>query len=48
VIGGLTISTFFTLFLVPALYTLLDRFAKRKSQFEDEPQSAQALGTVNA
>jgi len=48
VIGGLTISTFFTLFLVPALYTLLDRFAKRKSQLEDEPQSAQALGTANA
>ncbi len=48
VIGGLTISTLFTLFLVPALYTLLDRFAKRKSQLEDEPQSAQGLGTVNA
>ena len=28
VIGGLTVSTFFTLFLVPALYTLLDRFEK--------------------
>jgi len=28
VIGGLTVSTFFTLFLVPALYTLLDRFKK--------------------
>jgi hypothetical protein len=26
VIGGLMVSTFFTLFLVPALYTLLDRF----------------------
>ena len=48
VIGGLTISTFFTLFLVPALYTLLDRFAKRKSQLEDEPPSTQTLGTVNA
>jgi multidrug efflux pump subunit AcrB len=29
VIGGLTVSTFFTLFLVPALYTVLDRFARR-------------------
>ena len=29
VIGGLTVSTFFTLFLVPALYTLLERFARR-------------------
>lgn len=30
VIGGLTVSTFFTLFLVPALYTLLERFARRQ------------------
>jgi multidrug efflux pump subunit AcrB len=29
VIGGLTVSTVFTLFLIPSLYTLLDRFAKR-------------------
>jgi multidrug efflux pump subunit AcrB len=29
VIGGLAVSTFFTLFLVPALYTVLDRFARR-------------------
>ncbi len=28
VIGGLTVSTFFTLFLIPALYTLLARFEK--------------------
>src|SRR5258707_3009722 len=48
VIGGLTISTFFTLFLVPPLYTLLDRFAKRKSQLEDEPPSTHTLGTVKA
>ncbi|HET9554790.1 MAG TPA: efflux RND transporter permease subunit [Anaeromyxobacteraceae bacterium] len=27
VIGGLTVSTFFTLFLIPALYTLLERFS---------------------
>jgi multidrug efflux pump subunit AcrB len=37
VIGGLTVSTFFTLFLVPALYTALDRFARRTpDEFEDE------------
>jgi len=36
VIGGLAISTLFTLFLVPTLYTLLDRFAKRDSLLEDE------------
>jgi len=36
VIGGLTISTLFTLFLVPTLYTLLDRFAKRDSLLDDE------------
>jgi multidrug efflux pump subunit AcrB len=29
VIGGLAVSTFFTLFLIPALYTLLERFSKR-------------------
>ncbi|HUK65326.1 MAG TPA: efflux RND transporter permease subunit [Anaeromyxobacteraceae bacterium] len=28
VIGGLTVSTFFTLFLIPALYTLLERFSR--------------------
>jgi multidrug efflux pump subunit AcrB len=28
VIGGLTVSTFFTLFLIPALFTLLARFEK--------------------
>jgi hydrophobe/amphiphile efflux-1 (HAE1) family protein len=27
VIGGLAVSTFFTLFLIPALYTLLERFS---------------------
>jgi multidrug efflux pump subunit AcrB len=31
VIGGLVVSTFFTLFLVPALYTSMDRFAKRRA-----------------
>lgn len=28
VIGGLTVSTFFTLFLIPALFTLVERFQK--------------------
>jgi len=39
VIGGLMVSTFFTLFLIPALYTLLDRFAKRPPE-EEEPEMA--------
>ena len=30
VIGGLTVSTFFTLFLIPALYTLLERFSRAR------------------
>ncbi|HVO30376.1 MAG TPA: efflux RND transporter permease subunit [bacterium] len=29
VIGGLTVSTFFTLFLIPCLYTLLDSWARK-------------------
>ena len=36
VIGGLTVSTFFTLFLIPSLYTLLDRFARRTQPDDDE------------
>jgi len=36
VIGGLLVSTFFTLFLVPALYTSLDPFAKRRAPDEDD------------
>lgn len=35
VIGGLTVSTFFTLFLIPALYTVADRFAKRAEPEEE-------------
>lgn len=35
VIGGLTVSTFFTLFLIPALYTVLDRFAKREADSDE-------------
>jgi multidrug efflux pump subunit AcrB len=40
VIGGLMVSTFFTLFLVPALYTVLDRFAKRVSPHDEELDGA--------
>ncbi|HSQ65180.1 MAG TPA: efflux RND transporter permease subunit [Polyangiaceae bacterium] len=35
VIGGLAVSTVVTLFLIPSLYTLLDRFAKRTTPDED-------------
>jgi multidrug efflux pump subunit AcrB len=35
VIGGLTVSTFFTLFLIPALYTIADRFGKSDVPEED-------------
>jgi hydrophobe/amphiphile efflux-1 (HAE1) family protein len=38
VIGGLTVSTFFTLFLVPSLYTALERFARRKPGREDDDE----------
>ena len=36
VIDGLTVSTLFTLFLVPALYTLLGRFAASAEDVEEE------------
>jgi len=42
VIGGLMVSTFFTLFLVPALYTVADRFAKRSAPDEDDAQEETA------
>ncbi len=35
VIGGLAISTFFTLFLIPSLYTLLERFSKKQHRDDD-------------
>jgi len=39
------VSTFFTLFLVPSLYTVLDRFAKRVSPHDEDlgsgPQTAE-------
>jgi len=38
VIGGLAVSTLFTLFLVPALYTALERFSKRSH--EEVPEGA--------
>jgi multidrug efflux pump subunit AcrB len=41
VIGGLTVSTFFTLFLIPALYTLLERFSPRAAE-EAEGEAAPA------
>jgi multidrug efflux pump subunit AcrB len=45
VIGGLTVSTFFTLFLVPVLYTVFDRFADRTP---DEPDETPGEGAVHA
>jgi hydrophobe/amphiphile efflux-1 (HAE1) family protein len=35
VIGGLTVSSIVTLFLIPSLYTLLDRFARRTQPDEE-------------
>lgn len=40
VIGGLTVSTFFTLFLVPAVYTALDRFARRTAPLAEVADDA--------
>jgi multidrug efflux pump subunit AcrB len=40
VIGGLSVSTLFTLFVVPALYTVFDRFAKRAVDEDDAPAVA--------
>jgi hydrophobe/amphiphile efflux-1 (HAE1) family protein len=42
VIGGLTVSTFFTLFLVPSLYTALERFSRKKPGERDEEDEATA------
>jgi hydrophobe/amphiphile efflux-1 (HAE1) family protein len=36
VIGGLTVSTVVTLFLIPSLYTLFDRIARRTQPDDDE------------
>jgi hydrophobe/amphiphile efflux-1 (HAE1) family protein len=35
VIGGLTVSTFFTLFLIPCLYSLLERFSRKPHDDDD-------------
>jgi multidrug efflux pump subunit AcrB len=42
VIGGLVVSTFFTLFLIPSLYTLFERFAKPHKEQDVEGTSAEA------
>jgi hydrophobe/amphiphile efflux-1 (HAE1) family protein len=42
VIGGLTVSTFFTLFLIPALYTLLERFSKPPAPEVEEEGSLES------
>ena len=47
VIGGLTVSTVFTLFLVPALYTALERFSKRSHAPEDEGGAAGGRACVS-
>jgi multidrug efflux pump subunit AcrB len=41
VIGGLAVSTLFTLFLVPALYTALERFARRSPSKDEAGEGAQ-------
>lgn len=41
VIGGLTVSTIFTLFLVPTLYTSLDRFSRKVHTREDDDEAEQ-------
>ncbi len=48
VIGGLTVSTIFTLFLVPSLYTVLDRFAKRQTPDDEQPDGAPSDAPVHA
>jgi multidrug efflux pump subunit AcrB len=42
VIGGLVVSTFFTLFLIPSLYTLLERFATPHKEEDVDETSAEA------
>ena len=42
VIGGLTVSTFFTLFLVPALYSIADRWRRPQPKEDDQPEAAHA------
>lgn len=40
VIGGLVVSTFFTLFLIPSLYTVADKFGKNDMP-EEEPSATE-------
>jgi multidrug efflux pump subunit AcrB len=40
VIGGLTVSTVFTLFLIPCLYTLLERFSRRQHRDDTDGNGA--------
>jgi multidrug efflux pump subunit AcrB len=42
VIGGLTVSTFFTLFLIPSLYTAIDRWKKDPVAAGDQEEAAHA------
>jgi multidrug efflux pump subunit AcrB len=42
VIGGLTVSTVFTLFLIPALYTLLERFSRKQHRGDADEQGSSA------
>jgi multidrug efflux pump subunit AcrB len=46
VIGGLTVSTFFTLFLVPSLYTFFGKY-KRHVASDDQLAAAQALAEAS-
>jgi multidrug efflux pump subunit AcrB len=43
VIGGLTVSTIFTLFFIPALYTLLERFSRKQHRDDDAAGDASHL-----
>ena len=42
VIGGLTVSTVFTLFLIPALYTLLERFSRKQHRGDADEEGTSA------
>ena len=45
VVGGLTVSTILTLFLVPTVYTMLEeRFPRRADQLGDTPAEAELAG----
>jgi Cu/Ag efflux pump CusA len=46
VIGGVIISTFFTLYLVPAVYLVMTRFENRKSLQEQEDEDMAADSKV--